>query len=140
MALVKMKGIIIKYGLILSVGFLINNYMQIIPAIDNLVDNVLSGWIATIYMISILLFGINQYVKFSFKDDTYEFGNAFLVGTGIAFLGATIFSLVSTTILLLNGIEFNLTETIITRILKYGIIGLIVSLIIPLTYKKKKNV
>lgn len=135
-----MKRIVIKYGLILSIGFLINNYMQVIPAIDNLVDDALSGWIATFLLIAVLLFGVNQYVKLSVNDNSYEYSKAFLVGTAIAFLGATIYSIVSTTVLYLNGIQIDLVLNITTRILKYGLLGLFISLVIPLTYKKQKNV
>jgi hypothetical protein len=132
-----MKRIIIKYGSILSALYLINNYMQIIPVIDRLIDESLSGWIAIMLLISMTLIGINEYIKIAYNANSYEYIKAVITGAGINFLASVIFSVVSTIVLLVNNIEFDLFQVLLTRIFKYTIIGLIVSLIIPFTFKSK---
>ena len=134
-----MKKLVTKYGIIIGIGLLVNNYIRIFPSVQYKIDQSTSGWIATIFLISVLMFGINEYVKSTSRTNSYKFTSGLLVGVLMTIIGTTIFSIISTTILIQNNVKLDIIETILSRIIRLGFVGSIASAIILLTYKTKED-
>lgn len=134
-----MSRIIIKYSVILSVLLLCNHYIRMVPRVYNKIDAHSSSWIAIVILISVLLFGINSYVKHAYERDSYSYIFAFLVGSTIALSGSIIFSVISNTVFYSSHMSPILLDRIFNLVLRLYTIGCVASLIIPLTYRKSEG-
>lgn len=134
-----MKQIVFKYGVLIGVGLLINNYIRIFPSVQYIIDQTTSGWVAIIYLIGVLMFGINDYVKYASSTNSYRFSTGLLVGVLMTLMGTILFSIVSSAILIQYNKELDIIQTVLSRILKLGFIGALASVIILLTYNMEED-